>query len=242
MAGRLVWPPRRGSNGGGAGRGALGLALRRAQQHRAFRLLPVLLPGVPEPFDATTLPPLLGTQPWVDLRAGIDMPHALGRLTSAIRGALPEPEWPAGLAETRCPYRGLQPFQEDDAELFFGREGDVPRLLERLKTTRFLAVVAPSGSGKSSLVRAGLLPPLRRGALPGSEAWRPIVLTPGPEPLTALAAHLMHTAGSTGAMQRTVDRLARDGRTLHLAVSLALANQPAHARVLLVVDQLEEIF
>jgi WD40 repeat protein/transcriptional regulator with XRE-family HTH domain len=221
--------------------GALGLALRRAQQHRNFRLLPVLLPGVPEPFDATTLPPLLGTQPWVDLRAGIDMPHALGRLTSAIRGALPEPEWPAGLAETRCPYRGLQPFQEDDAELFFGREGDVQRLLERLKTTRFLAVVAPSGSGKSSLVQAGLLPALRRGALPGSEAWRPVLFTPGPEPLTTLAAHLLHTS-STGTMQRTVDRLARDARTLHLAVSLALSNQPAHARVLLLVDQLEEIF
>jgi WD40 repeat protein/transcriptional regulator with XRE-family HTH domain len=222
--------------------GTLGLALRHAQQqHRAFRLLPVLLPGVPEPFDATTLPPLLGTQPWVDLRAGIDQPYALPRLTSAIRGTLPEPDWPSGLAQTRCPYRGLQPFHEDDTELFFGREGDVQRLLERLKTTRFLAVVAPSGSGKSSLVRAGLLPALRRGALPGSEVWRPVVFTPGPEPLTTLAAHLLHTS-STGTMQRTVDRLARDDRTLHLAVSLALSNQPAPARVLLLVDQFEEIF
>jgi WD40 repeat protein/transcriptional regulator with XRE-family HTH domain len=221
--------------------GTLGLALRRAQQKRAFRLLPVLLPGVPEPFDATTLPPQLGTQPWVDLRAGIDQPHALPRLTSAIRGTLPEPEWPAGLAETRCPYRGLQPFREDDAELFFGRDGDVQRLLERLKTARFLAVVAPSGGGKSSLVRAGLLPALRRGALPGSETWRPIVFTPGPEPLTTLAAHLLPSS-STGTMQRTLDRLGRDGRTLHLAASLALANQPPDARVLLVVDQLEEIF
>src|SRR5919199_3697842 len=148
---------------------------------------------------------------------------------------------PAGLAEPRCPYRGLQPFEEDDAELFFGRDADVQRLLEQLKTTRFLAVVAPSGSGKSSLVRAGLLPALRRGALPGSGTWAPFLFTPGPEPLTTLAAQLVPTSG-TGTVQRTVDRLARDYRTLHLVVSSSLASRPAHARVLLVVDQFEEIF
>ena len=221
--------------------GALGLVLRRAERDRTFRLFPVLLPGLSEPFDATTLPLVAWTQPWVDLRAGVDQPNALVQLSGAIRGTLPQPTWPAGLAEPRCPYRGLQSFEEDDAELFFGRDADVQRLLERLKTTRFLALVSPSGSGKSSLVRAGLLPALRRGALPGSDAWASFLFTPGPEPLTTLAVHLVPGSGPS-TLQRTVDRLARDYRSLHVAISSSLASGPPHARVLLVVDQFEEIF
>ena len=71
-----------------------------------------------------------------------------------------------------CPYRGLEVFDEEHAEFFFGRDGDVQRLCEKLKAGRFLAVLGASGSGKSSLVRAGLLPAVRGGALPGSESWR----------------------------------------------------------------------
>ena len=77
-----------------------------------------------------------------------------------------------------CPYRGLQPFTEDDAALFFGRSADVARLLARLSGKRFLAVVGPSGSGKSSLLRAGLVPALRRGSLPGSDTWAVTSLRP----------------------------------------------------------------
>ena len=66
------------------------------------------------------------------------------------------------------PYRGLRMFGEEDAKFFFGRDREIQRLLEKLKSTRFLAVLGPSGSGKSSLVRAGLVPELRAGALAGS--------------------------------------------------------------------------
>src|SRR5438874_878779 len=76
-----------------------------------------------------------------------------------------------GALEARNPYKGLRAFAEDDAEDFFGRETLTEHLVERLAQTRFLAVVGPSGSGKSSVVRAGLLPRLRAGALPGSERW-----------------------------------------------------------------------
>ena len=65
------------------------------------------------------------------------------------------------------PYKGLRAFEEADADDFFGRDELLEQLVKRLGTTRFLAVVGPSGSGKSSVVRAGLLPAIRRGAIPG---------------------------------------------------------------------------
>ena len=70
-------------------------------------------------------------------------------------------------------------FDEEHAEFFFGRERDVQRLVEKLKATRFLAVLGASGSGKSSLVRAGLIPALRAGALPQSEVWTICVFQTG---------------------------------------------------------------
>jgi transcriptional regulator with XRE-family HTH domain len=221
--------------------GLLGLVLRRAHQARDFRLIPVLLPGVTEPYDATNLPHPLDIEPWVDMRAGFDSPYAIHHLVAAIRGSPPDAMLPPELAQTVCPYRGLQPFEQNHAEFFFGREADVQRVLEHMKRSRFLAVVAPSGGGKSSLVRAGLLPALRRGILPASETWRSCLLTPGPEPLTALAVQLLQVA-ETASMQRTLARLARDRRALHLAVSRAMARQARAQRLVLVVDQFEEVF
>jgi WD40 repeat protein/transcriptional regulator with XRE-family HTH domain len=220
---------------------SLGLTPHGAVGH-GQRLIPVLLHGAPDPLAATALPPGLATRPWVDLRATSDVPQAVQRLVAAIRGV---PALTAGRAEPRgaavCPYRGLEVFNEEHAGLFFGREAEVQRLLEYLKSSRFLAVVAPSGGGKSSLVRAGLLPALRAGALPASDTWKSSVLTPGPEPLTALAAAVVHAAGGD-AMQPTLDLLAEDARTLHLAGELALAHRPRAARLVWVVDQFEEVF
>src|SRR5689334_1506807 len=85
------------------------------------------------------------------------------------------------------PYKGLQAFQEADAPDFFGRESLTARLLARLgeatEFARFLAVVGPSGSGKSSVVRAGLLPAIRAGTLPGSARWLVAEIIPGAQPL-----------------------------------------------------------
>jgi WD40 repeat protein/transcriptional regulator with XRE-family HTH domain len=221
--------------------GLLGLVLSRAQQVSTFRIVPVLLPGVAQPFDATNLPHPLDTLPWVDLRAGHESPNARQHLVTAIRGSLPDAALPPGLADQVCPYRGLQPFEQDHADFFFGRDADVQRLVEHIKRSRLLAVVAPSGSGKSSLVRAGLLPALARGALADSAGWASCFLTPGPEPLAALAAQMLDAFGS-GSMQRTLGRLARDPRALHVAVSLALARHPPTHRMVWVVDQFEEVF
>ena len=85
-----------------------------------------------------------------------------------------------------CPFRGLAPFDVDDALVFFGRENLVGEMLARLAGASLLGVVGPSGSGKSSAVRAGLLPELAGGVLPGSEAWTQTLLRPGDHPLRAL--------------------------------------------------------
>ncbi|MGD9047858.1 MAG: hypothetical protein PVF77_07380, partial [Anaerolineae bacterium] len=159
-------------------------------------------------------------------------------------------------AQVPCPYMGLAVFEAEDAEYFFGREELVAELTARLAGTRFLAVVGPSGSGKSSLVRAGLLPAVWAGALPDSKDWRTLVITPGAHPLEELAVRVALLNGYTaGALLRELEE---DPRGLHLAVKQALADaassggkpddaaasgkQPETVKLLLVVDQFEEIF
>src|SRR5512147_2830 len=87
----------------------------------------------------------------------------------------------------RCPYKGLDVFEEEDAELFFGRERLVEDLLSRVKESRTVFITGPSGSGKSSLVRAGLLHALKQGAIKGSNSWLYETMKPGREPIKDLA-------------------------------------------------------
>jgi DNA-binding SARP family transcriptional activator/WD40 repeat protein/class 3 adenylate cyclase/energy-coupling factor transporter ATP-binding protein EcfA2 len=97
-----------------------------------------------------------------------------------------------------CPYKGLTRFEAADAANFFGRERLVAELIARLAESPLLAVVGPSGSGKSSLVRAGLLPALDSGILPAGQQWRSTILCPGPHPAQELARRLHdadHPAG-----------------------------------------------
>jgi DNA-binding SARP family transcriptional activator/WD40 repeat protein len=86
-----------------------------------------------------------------------------------------------------CPYKGLATFEVDDAEYFFGRERLVAELVARLVGAPLLAIVGPSGSGKSSAMRAGLLPALAGGVLPGSDTWTQAVIRPGAHPTRELA-------------------------------------------------------
>ncbi|MFC6086221.1 nSTAND1 domain-containing NTPase [Sphaerisporangium aureirubrum] len=142
-----------------------------------------------------------------------------------------------------CPYRGLLPFQEDHAEVFHGRELMTAKLLgkvaERLGRPSLVTVTGASGAGKSSLIRAGLLPGLAKGLLPGSGRWASIVVTPGRDPLEELAAHLSALGGTDAA---TLARsLAGDPGRAHLAVRQAVLARGAD-RLVIVVDQFEEIF
>jgi WD40 repeat protein/DNA-binding SARP family transcriptional activator len=123
-----------------------------------------------------------------------------------------------------CPYKGLARFEPDDAEFYFGRERLTAELVARLVGAGLVGVVGPSGSGKSSLVRAGLLPALRDGALPGSDRWRQLIMRPGGHPLRELA--------------RALGQDEHSGMVLHAAEQGARTN----GRLLLVVDQFEEVF
>ncbi len=144
----------------------------------------------------------------------------------------------ANVLEGRNPYKGLRAFAEQDAEDFFGRETLTEHLVERLGQTRFLAVVGPSGSGKSSVVRAGLVPRLREGALPGSERWHVVEMFPGAYPLEELEAALLRTADSAPA--GLLEQLEQDELGLLRAVKRLFADD--ESELVLVVDQLEEVF
>ena len=158
----------------------------------------------------------------------------VGRQSAAAVAAEPTQQAPA------CPYMGLAPFQAEDAQWFFGRERLVADLVVRLSETPFLTVVGPSGSGKSSALRAGLLPAIWDGALAGAQVWTTIVLTPGAHPVEELAVRLA-TACKVAAESLLGDWRARPG-WLRLAVRQALAEVPEGARLLLLVDQFEETF
>jgi formylglycine-generating enzyme required for sulfatase activity len=153
------------------------------------------------------------------------------------------------LAPEVSPYKGLAFFDIADAEIFFGRETMVQKLLNKFKATNFVAVVGPSGSGKSSLVRAGLVTALRNGALSGSRDWDLAIVRPGEDPLRALAQPLVERLAATltpverlTEIRKLADYL-RKG-TLTIGDALAqLREQPNRpARWLLIIDQFEEAF
>jgi len=134
-------------------------------------------------------------------------------------------------AVATCPYRGLSRFEVSDARYFFGREQVTAELVAHVVGASVLAVVGPSGSGKSSLVRAGLLPALRDGIVPGADRWTQVVMTPGPHPAHELVRRL---AG------RESDRI--DERALGAAFDAACSALPPGGGLLVFVDQFEEVF
>jgi WD40 repeat protein len=145
------------------------------------------------------------------------------------------------LADRENPYKGLRAFQEADAADFFGRSAAVERLIARLVEPgpRLLAVVGPSGSGKSSLVRAGLLPALRRGALPGSASWYVAELVPGAQPFAELERALLAVAAQ--APPDLLQRLQASRTGLSAVAKELLPPDPA-AELVLLIDQFEELF
>ena len=145
------------------------------------------------------------------------------------------------LPELSNPYKGLLSFESADHSNFFGRESLIERLLSRLETDtlpRFIAVVGPSGSGKSSLVKAGLIPAIWNGELPGSQSWFTVEMVPGSRPLDELEVALTKIAANQAGNLR--EHLARDEHGLSRIASLTLPNDDS--KLVLVVDQFEELF
>ncbi|GHG53301.1 nSTAND1 domain-containing NTPase [Streptomyces griseocarneus] len=177
------------------------------------------------------------------LRAGGELTRLVAR-SAGRRGA-------RGAPLEVCPYRGLAAFGTADADWFFGREratAALVRLLtERLDGSGPTAVVAASGTGKSSLLQAGLVPELRRGVLPvhGSSRWPVVTLQPGERPLAELAAKVASAVGADPADLARV--LADDGpgafaRAVRAALDAAPGGEGEPVRLVLVIDQFEEVF
>jgi DNA-binding SARP family transcriptional activator/WD40 repeat protein len=137
-----------------------------------------------------------------------------------------------------CPYKGLARYEATDAPFFYGRERLVATLVARLAVDRFVGVVGASGSGKSSLVRAGLLPALSAAALPGSDAWPTCTFTPGEHPLRRFAEALAPLVEIPA--PELARRLDRQPDELGSMLEAAVRGREG-ARVVVVVDQFEEI-
>ncbi len=158
---------------------------------------------------------------------------------------------------TGRPYPGLRPFEREEDAIFFGRREQVDQLLDKLGESHFIAVLGTSGSGKSSLVRAGLLPALEAGFLARAGArWSIAELRPGDRPISRLAAALLRDTGWRRAAsavaaardsedsEAAVAALAADLRRGPMALNwlLGVDPLPEGSRLLLVVDQFEELF
>jgi WD40 repeat protein/DNA-binding SARP family transcriptional activator/class 3 adenylate cyclase len=172
---------------------------------------------------------------------GTDSPEA-DAFARAARAALePTATDPPRRTEERNPYKGLRAFTEADALDFFGRGQLIRRLVARLTeagpTSKFLAVVGPSGGGKSSVVRAGLVPAIRQGALGSLKDPFIAEMFPGAHPIDELEAALLRIA--VRPVPRLHDRLDSGSRGLLESVDLVA---PGTAEVVLVVDQFEEVF
>jgi WD40 repeat protein len=224
---------------------------RVAESKGRFRVIPVLLPGAARE-ERSHLPAFLAATTWVEFRKNIEEQDPFRRLVAGIRGIAPG----AGLSQLAqegvCPYRGLQFFDVEHSQFFLGREALAEWMLNELRdqsTThqenRFLAVVGPSGSGKSSLARAGLLARLKKGSIESSENWPIAIIRPGSNPVENLAVatgKLTQTGESVQTLANAIDGLRKDSRTLHLISRLALRDRPASHRLVVLVDQFEEVF
>ena len=186
--------------------------------------------------------------------------EALHQAVSRTNGRSLTPLPPiTAVAETDIvnPYKGLHAFQEQDADHFYGRQTLIQQLLAHLDPrspislrnrtsdaeNRFLALVGPSGSGKSSVVKAGLIPALNKGALPGSEEWFIVDMTPGSYPLEELESALLRVA--VNPPPGLLEPLQKDERGLLRTLKRLLPqdkNVDKPSQLLLVIDQFEELF
>jgi DNA-binding SARP family transcriptional activator/WD40 repeat protein/tRNA A-37 threonylcarbamoyl transferase component Bud32 len=163
--------------------------------------------------------------------------HTAGEFLSAWRAEIGTAEASPTYTPTRNPYKGLAAFSELDAQDFHGRDAATDELVDAIASTRLVAAVGPSGVGKSSVVRAGLLPALRSGAVAGSAEWLVADCTPGSHPFERLASALIRVASS---LPHDLEDLLRAGdRGLIKAVDRFL---PPDSQLLLIVDQFEELF
>jgi formylglycine-generating enzyme required for sulfatase activity len=176
----------------------------------------------------------------------------LGDLIALCQEKRPLVDWPAFVRpnlDTLAPFKGLEFYDVADAGLFYGREALAREFVEHLCHHRFLAVVGASGSGKSSIVRAGLIPALQGkpppdfdgGLPPDSLSWPIHIFTPTAQPLKELATRLTMDSESVRATTQLIDDMIQEPRSLDIALT-RLASRLSAKRILLIIDQFEELF
>jgi hypothetical protein len=209
----------------------------------------VLLPKVAN--DAIPVGRFLNLNTWVDLRSGLDEPESLQRLFAGAQGRAIDDAAAQRLFAGLSPYRGLLPFREQDAGLFFGRERFVEELVRKVaqrSAANVVAVIGRSGSGNSSIVYAGLFPALRRERGPWRAVWKVLDLRPRAEPLHQLALAFNPPKAEPSsiafrAQRNEAAQFLRDRKvTLAELVRDRLRDDPGSTRLLLYVDQWEELY
>jgi WD40 repeat protein len=218
---------------------------------RRFRVIPVLLPGAKRA-ERSSLPTFLVATTWVEFRESLDNADAFHRLVCGIRGVEPGPAPGQAIYEGQCPYRGLRVFDVDDSPFFFGRDALVQWLLNEVRivmegkvVNRFLAILGASGSGKSSVARAGLVAALKHDAIPGSSRWPVAILRPGPDPVESLAVALsraLNVGQGAAALADLIDGFQKNEKMLHLVARQSLPENGPGMRLAVLVDQFEEVF
>ena len=239
------------------------VAIDRRASDEAFHVIPVLLPGAERPRggDVAHLDFLINAS-WIEFLTTLDDERAFRNLVWGITGTKP-PELGATRCEGVCPYRGLEAFRPDDAKFFFGRENLTGWLVSALRRevraaqgVRFLGVLGPSGSGKSSVVLAGLVPRLMAGAIEESEHWPVAILRPGDDPLKSLTEKVVPllrkevcpdpSLSESREQKELLADLRTDGEEaateLDRYIGLKFADDLEDRRLIIVVDQFEEVF
>ncbi|WP_158278906.1 TIR domain-containing protein [Leucothrix arctica] len=228
------------------------VALDRSITQQGLRVIPVLLPDAPEDAIAK-LPPFLQAYNGVRFHGSVEETNTYSRLVAGIRNEKPGSGDNTDNLEN--PYRGLQYFDIEHAPFFFGR-GEVTQLLlrhiqpvDKLISPceefepRFLAIIGASGSGKSSLARAGLLAALQNSALPDSNDWPQLVFKPGEKPLQSLAvainAHL--SLKSRWDTRELIEKFHKEPLQLH-DLGLEWLHGDDSRYLVILADQFEEVF
>lgn len=166
-------------------------------------------------------------------------------LVKILGSERPQVDWSAlAFADMDCPYRGLLPFREEDAHLFFGRDTYTDRLLEAVEKRSLIAVIGSSGSGKSSVVFAGLIPKLRQ-----TGQWQIINFSPGQTPFQALAGELIPFLEPDLSQSKQIseanelsENLVKGKISLHQVMERIVRKLGVDQQILLVIDQFEELY
>jgi hypothetical protein len=213
-----------------------GLAFAIREKRRDFYVINVILPNAVPPSGT-----LANIDTWVRFYTSLDEKDPLALLVSGIKGESNPGSVSSELPDTPAPYRGLGAFGAEDEQFFFGRSQRVEEVLDRLRSIGFVAVIGDSGAGKTSLVQAGVIPRVRRGALAGWQNCLTLIVRPGSHPLRALLVELFQFQPSTDLIR--IDEhsewvRAEPARIIECVDSALQKTR----RLVIVVDRAEEIF